>query len=87
MQETNSIRAIVLRRVKYRENDSKISVYSFEKGLLELVVRGTARSKSKLAGHIEPFNLVNIMIVKGKNFDYAGSVVSEKSFLNIKNDI
>lgn len=87
MQETKRVRAIVLRRLKYRENDSRITVYSFEKGLLELVVRGTARPKSKLVGHIEPFNLVDIMIVPGKNFDYAGSVSSEENFLNIKNNV
>ena len=86
MKGTTNIQAIVLRRLKYRENDSRLSVYSPEKGLIDLVARGTAKPKSKLAAHIEPLNLVNIMIITGKNFDYAGSVISEKCFSGIKND-
>jgi len=87
MKETTNTRAIVLRRLKYRENDSRITVYSLEKGLMDLVVRGTTRPKSKLAGHIEPLSLVNVMIVPGRRIDYAGSVVTEKCFLGIKSDL
>ena len=86
MKGTTNVQAIILRRLKYRESDSKITVYSLERGILELVVRGTAKPKSKMAAHIEPLNLVNIMIIPGKQFDYAGSVISEKCFSGIKNN-
>lgn len=85
MKDTYNIQAIILRRLKFRENDSKITAYSLERGRQDLVVRGTSRPKSKLVAHIEPLNLVNIMIIPGKRVEYAGSVISEKCFLRIKN--
>jgi len=87
MEETYNIQAIVLGRQYFRESDSKITVYSLEKGRLELVARGTKKISSKLAGHLEPKGFVKIMVVRGKRFDYVGGVVSENSFQKIKNDL
>lgn len=87
MSAANNQQAIILRRVKFREYDSRITIYSRETGRLDLVVRGTARTKSKLAAHIEPFNLVNVMIIPGKQYDYAGSVFAEDCFSDIKKSL
>lgn len=43
MEETFYTGAIILKRSPWRENDSKVIVYSLEKGKLELVARGTKR--------------------------------------------
>lgn len=87
MEETYKIRAIILDRQPFRESDLNISVYSEEKGRLNFVARGARKNSSKLAGHLEPINLVDIMAVKGKGFDYIGSAQSEYIFKNIKDDL
>jgi len=87
MEETYNIQAIVLKRQDFRENDSKIIIYSLEKGKLELVARGAKKISSKLSGHIEPIGLVRIMAVRGKQYDYVGGAVSKDSFQKIKNDL
>ena len=87
MEETFNAKAIILRRLPFREADSRITVYTRDQGKLELVARGTRKQKSKLAGHIEPLNLVNLMVVRGRQFDYAGSVFTENAFLEIKKDL
>lgn len=87
MEETYQARAIVLKREPFRENDSRISVYSREKGKLELVARGTKKIGSKLAGHIEPFNLVDLMIIRGKQFDYVGTALNAHFFYDLKSDL
>jgi len=87
MEETYNFEAIVLNRYTFRENDSRVILYSRERGKLELVARGTKTIKSKIAPHIEPFNLVEAMAVKGKSFDYLGSAISRSAFYNIKNDL
>lgn len=86
MEETYQIRALVLNRQPFREYDSKITVYSGEQGRLELVARGTRKIKSKLAGHLEPLTISQIMAVRGKQYDYVGSAINEFCFQNIKND-
>jgi len=86
MNETFNIQGIVLKREDFREVDSRVLVYGLEKGLMELIVRGTKKIKSKLAGHIEPISLVEIMVIKGKTYDYVGSALAVDSFRGIKED-
>ena len=86
-EETYTTKAIVLNRQPFREADSRIMVYSLDKGKLELAARGTKKIKSKLAGHLEPISLSNLMIVRGRQFDYVGGAVSEICYSNIKNDL
>ncbi len=87
MQETYNTKAIVLNKQDFRERDSLVTVYSMDKGKMNLVARGTKNVKSKLSGHIEPMNLIDLMVVRGKNFDYVGSPIARNSFLNIKRDL
>lgn len=85
MPETYCERAIVLRRQAYRGYDSRISVYTRERGKIDLLVRGALRPNSKLASHLEPFNLVDIMVISGR-MAYVGGSVSRDCFPNIKNN-
>ena len=86
MEQTFPTEAIVLDRQVFREYDSRICVYSLDHGQLDLVARGTKRSKSKLAGHIEPISELNLMVVRGKQYDYVGSAVGINSFSQLKNN-
>ncbi|MFH1522623.1 MAG: DNA repair protein RecO [Patescibacteria group bacterium] len=87
MEETYTTRAIILNRYPFREHDSKAAIYSLDRGKLELIARGTKKLSSKLAGHLEPISLSKIMVVRGKQYDYVGSAISENCFLNIKSDL
>ena len=87
MNETYLTKAIILNRRPFRECDSMATVYSFDKGKLELAVRGARKISSKLAGHIEPLNLSEIMVVRGRQFDYVGGAVSENCFIDLKSNL
>ncbi len=87
MEETYNIKAIILNRRPLGEDDSRVVVYSPERGKLELVARGTKKIKSKLAGHLEPFCLTDIMAVRGRQYDYVGAAVSENCYSKIKSDL
>ena len=87
MEETYTIKALILKRTDFREADSKVILYSPQTGRLELVARGAKKQGSKIAAHIEPINICKVMVVKGKTFDYVGSAKIENSFLNIKQDL
>ncbi len=79
-------KAIVLLRKEYNDYDCLVTFYTLDFGKISLVARGLKRGTSKLAGHLEPLNFVDLMIIKGRNKDYVGSAISDNSFLNIKND-
>jgi DNA repair protein RecO len=77
-------RAIVLGQKDFRNHDALVSFYSLDFGKITLIARGLRKSSSKLAGQLDVFNLVDLMIIKGRERDYVGSAISENSFLGIK---
>lgn len=60
---------IVLKKEPFREHDRRYTMYGREHGLLVGVARGSSLSKSKQAGHLEPFTESQVMIAKGAAFD------------------
>ena len=86
MEETYSDKAIILKRADYQEYDNLITVYTKNFGKIGLVTRGAKKIKSKMSGHIEVLNYVQIMIVCGRQINYLGGITSKNVFLEIKND-
>jgi DNA repair protein RecO (recombination protein O) len=86
MEATYITRGIIIKREPRGEDGARVIVYTADQGKLDLVARGTAKIKSKLAGHLEPLTLASLMVVKGKRFDYIGSARSENCHRGIKGD-
>jgi len=87
MDETRHSTAIILNRSAYRESDSLVTVYTRNFGKLTLVARGTKKIQSKLAGHLEPISLADILIIKGRGFDYVGSALMTNAYLALKDNL
>lgn len=78
--------SIVFSRRDFRESDQMISVYTKEKGKLNLLARGVKKITSKNSAHLEPFSLVEIEVVPGKEIDHLTKVVPVNYFSNIRAD-
>jgi DNA repair protein RecO (recombination protein O) len=87
MEETYRTKAVILKRTALGENNSRVTVYTEDRGRLDLLARGTKTVKSKLAGHLEPLCLSEIMVVRGRRQNYIGAAVSENCFGNLKADL
>lgn len=70
---TYKTKAIILSSYPYREHDRIISFYSSDYGRLEARARGTRKIQSKLAGHLEPFLEVELLLANGKFWDILAS--------------
>jgi len=86
MDETYLTEAIVLNRQPFKEDDLQVTVYSHDRGKLFLIARGGRKAKSKLAAHLEPLCRTEIMVVRGRHYDYAGSAVSADCYAQIKSE-
>lgn len=87
MSQTYPATAIVLKRRAFKEDDASVVLYTKEKGKIDLVVRGAKKICSRLIAHLEPMTLVRVMVVRGRQYDYAGSASSENCFSGIKSDL
>jgi len=84
MEATRNTPAIIIKRQSYREHDSLVVIYSLKYGQERLVARGTKKPQSKLAGHLEPISLADVMILAGKSGDYLASAISRDAYSGIK---
>lgn len=83
-ETTKNISAIILKSDPYKEQDLLVTIYSKEEGKLILSARGARKSSSKLGGHLQIFNLSDLMVVNGRNFNYIGAAKNNKSYLQIR---
>ncbi len=81
------MQSLVLSRRDFRENDQIISLYTKEKGKLEVLARGVKKIISKNAAHLEPFSLVEAEIIQGKELARLGAVQPINYFANIRADL
>jgi len=65
---TRLVKGIILRKQDYRESDRLFVIYTDELGKIEAVAKGVRKIKSKMAGHLELFSIVNLMVAPGKNY-------------------
>ncbi len=60
---------IVLRRSNFGEADRVITFLTPDRGKVRAVAKGVRRIKSRMAGHLELFGSVEIMLASGRNLD------------------
>lgn len=76
--------AIVLKRSDFREDDLLLTFYTEKYGKIIAQAKGAKKIKSKLAGHIEPLNLVEIEWVVGRGGEKLIGAQVIRSYQKIK---
>lgn len=84
---THLLKGIILKKQDYRENDRLFVIYTNELGKIEAVAKGVRKIKSKMAGHLELFSVVNLMVAPGRTYYQIAGADCVKNFLNIKSDL
>jgi DNA repair protein RecO (recombination protein O) len=79
--------AIVLRQRKLGDADKILTLYTANRGKLDAVAKGVRRSRSKLAGHVEPLAHASFQLAKGKNLDIVTQAESIEPFAEIRDDL
>ncbi len=79
--------AIVLKRRNFREYDQLISLFTKEGGKKETLAKGVKKIVSKQAGYLEPFSVVEVEIIKGKELEHLTKVLVKNIFKKIRNNL
>ncbi|MFH1173384.1 MAG: DNA repair protein RecO [bacterium] len=80
-------KGLTLIRRDWGETDRLFVIYTRDYGKLEVLAKGGKKTKSKLASHLEPFLLSEILIAKGKSYDVLVGANSLYYFKNIWLDV
>lgn len=81
------MQSIILSRRDFREFDQLVSLYTPERGKLEVLARGVKKITSKNAAHLEPFSFVLVEVVRGRQIDHLTKVVPIDLFAGIRSDL
>jgi DNA repair protein RecO (recombination protein O) len=79
--------AIVLSKKDFREFDQITTLYTRDKGKLELLSRGIKKIVSKQAAYLLPFSFVEAEIVRGQEIDHLIRTQPIELFKNIRRDL
>lgn len=79
--------AIILQRHDLGEADRLFTLYSPATGKIRAVAKGVRKPGSRLAGHLELFAQVQVMIAHGRRLDYITQVQSLETFPALRDDL
>jgi DNA repair protein RecO (recombination protein O) len=79
--------AFVLRRVDIGEADKLLTVFSKDFGKIKVMAKGVRKLSSKRSPSIELFNLVTLVVHKGKTFDILAETQTISTFEEIRKDL
>ena len=82
-----NLKAIILKRQDFREDDLLVTAYSREKGKAILQAKGAKKILSKLAGHLEPVSLSYLNVVDGRSIDQLIGAEMRQSYGKIKTNL
>lgn len=79
--------AIVLRQRKLGDADKILTLFTASRGKLDVVAKGVRRSRSKLAGYVEPLAHTSFQLAQGKNLDIVTQAENIESFAELRDDL
>ena len=79
--------AIVLRQRKLGEADKIVTFYSAYNGRFDAVAKGVRRTKSRLAGHLEPLTLGSYLLAEGRDLDIVTQAETIDPYAGLRGDL
>lgn len=74
------LQGIVLRRLDIGEADRIVTLFTMEQGKRRIVAKGTRRTSSRLAGHLEPFCATRLLVARTRGLDIVSQAETVESF-------
>lgn len=79
--------AISLKRMDYGEADRILTVFTPGYGKLRLLAKGVRKPTSRMAGHLEPFTHIHIMVARGRDLSVATQASTIEPFRQLREDL
>jgi len=85
--KSNKTIGIILRRINLGEADRILTVLTKNHGKIRVVAKGIRKTLSKLAGHLEPFCLTELMVTEGKSLNIITSAQVKETYINLRSNL
>ena len=79
--------ALIIKRTNFSEADRILTVFTKDQGKIRVLAKGVRRITSKRGGNVELFNLTEITLHEGKNFDLLTEAQVINSFPDLRTNL
>lgn len=79
--------AIVIKRMNFGEADRILTILTERFGKVKAIAKGVRKTKSRLAGSLEPFMVLDLQLHEGKTFYIVTGAVIEKEFPDLHKNL
>ncbi len=86
-QRTFRVEAVILRHQDWGEADRLITLFSRERGKLRAIAKGVRKTRSRKAGHLEPFNRVSLLLAQGRELPIITQAETLTAYLSFQDDL
>lgn len=81
------VEAIVLRHTDWGEADRLLWLFTREIGKVQVVAKGVRKSRSRKAGHLEPFTRVELLLARGRDLPIVTQAEAKDVYLALREDL
>ncbi len=79
-------KGIVLKTKPFEEAAKLVTFFTYDHGKITAIAKGAKRPTSKFGGRLEPFTLLELSIVKGRNLDILSQCETIDNFEALRSD-
>lgn len=81
------VEAVVLRHADWGEADRLVWLFTRENGKLRTIAKGVRKTRSRKAGHLEPFTHVRLLLALGRDLPIITQAEAQEPFLAMREDL
>lgn len=78
---------VIIKRQDFSESDRILTIFTQRLGKVKAIAKGVRKISSKLAGSLEPFMLLDLMLYEGKTFYTVTGSVIEREYPNVHSNL
>jgi len=79
--------AIVLKHRRLGDADRIVTLLTPHRGKIDVVAKGLLRSRSKMAGHLEPLTLTEVVLAHGRSMDIVTQAQTVEPFAGLQREL
>lgn len=79
--------AIVLKHSDYGEADRMLTLYTRERGKVRALAKGVRKTRSRKAGHLEPFTRASLQLATGRNWYVVSQAEAQNTFNQLRESL
>jgi len=86
-ERSKRVEAIVLRHSDWGEADRMLWLFTRELGKVQAIAKGVRKSRSRKAGHLEPFTRVELLLAHGRDLLIVTQAEAKEAYLSLREDL